>query len=145
MSALIPRSGVTGLRREMDRLFERFWEPEFVELPALGEWAPALDLSETKESVVVKAEVPGIEPKDIQVTLEGQVLTVRGERKHEKEEKEEHYYRRERSYGLFARSVRLPTSVDSNRVDAKFKNGLLTVTLLKKPEARGTSIPIKAE
>jgi HSP20 family protein len=104
-----------------------------------------LDVSETKDSVVVKAEVPGMEPKDIQISLQEQLLTIKGEKQMEKEEKEARYYRAERSYGTFTRSVRLPVAVDGSRVTATFKNGLLTITLPKTPAAKGTMIPIKTE
>jgi HSP20 family protein len=133
------------MRKEMDRLFDRFWEGDFPQLPALGEWAPALDVSETKDAVLVKAEVPGMDSKDIQLSLQEQVLTIKGEKRQEKEEKDEHYYRAERSYGAFARAVRLPTPVDGSRVTATFKNGVLSVTLPKAAAAKGTMIPIKAE
>jgi len=129
----------------MDRLFERLWEGEFPSLPAFGEWSPALDVSETKDAILVKAEVPGMDPKDIQLSLQENTLTIKGEKKQEKEEKGEHFYRAERSYGAFARVVRLPASVDSEKVTASFKNGLLTVTLPKAPAAKGSVIPIKAE
>lgn len=94
---------------------------------------------------MVKAEIPGIEPKEIQVSLQDQVLTIKGEKKQEREEKDEHRYRMERSYGVFARSLQLPVPVDREKVAAKFKNGLLTITLPKMPVARGTTIPIVAE
>ncbi|MBI3455302.1 MAG: Hsp20/alpha crystallin family protein [Candidatus Rokubacteria bacterium] len=146
MQALTPWSGLTSLRKEMDRLFERFWDLDFPELPgALGEWSPKVDLSETKDTLVVKAEIAGIDPKEIQVSLQDQILTIKGEKKQEKEEKDEHYYRVERSYGAFARTVRLPVPVDGSKVTAAFKNGLLTITLPKTPAAKGTTIPIKAE
>jgi len=145
MRSLMPWTGTGSLKREMDRLFERFFEPEWADLPALGDWAPSLDLSETKESLVVKMEVPGMDPKDIQVSLQENLLTVKGEKRQEKEDKDERYHRIERSYGAFTRSVRLPVAVDGSKVDASFKNGLLTVTLPKTPGAKGTTIPIKAE
>jgi HSP20 family protein len=90
-------------------------------------------------------EIPGMEPGDIHVALDNQVLTIKGEKRHEKESKDEHYYRTERSYGAFARTVRLPAAVDGSKVTAGFKNGLLTVTLPKAPGAKGTQIPVKAE
>jgi HSP20 family protein len=133
------------MKKEMDRVFDRFWEGDFPQLPAFGEWAPALDVSETKDAVVVKVEVPGADPKDIQVSLQDEVLTLKGEKKQEKEEKDEHYYRSERSYGAFVRAVRLPAPVDGSKVTASFKQGVLTVTLPKAPAAKGTTIPIKAE
>ncbi len=144
MKGLTPWTGMTALKKEMDRLFERFWETDFPEWPALGEWAPKLDVADTKEALVVTAEIPGIEPGEIELTLQDQVLAIKGEKKHEKEEKEEQYYRMERSYGAFARTIRLPVPVDASRVTATFKNGLLTVTLPKGAAAKGTTIPIKA-
>jgi HSP20 family protein len=144
MRALTPWTGFTTFKREMDRLFDRFGELEFPELPFATEWSPTLDVSETKDALVIKAEIPGIEPKDIQVVLQDQVLTIKGEKKAEREEKEEHHYRKERACGAFARSVRLPVPVDSGKVEATFKNGLLTITLPKTAAAKGTTIPIKA-
>ena len=86
-----------------------------------------------------------MEEKDIQVSLQENLLTIKGEKKQEKEAKDEHYHRVERSYGSFTRAVRLPVAVDASKVTASFKNGLLTVTLPKTPAAKGTMIPIKAE
>ena len=106
---------------------------------------PNLDLSETKEALTVKVEIPGMDSKDVQVTLQENVLTIKGEKKEEKESKDERYHRVERNYGAFARSVRLPVGVDGSKVEARFKNGVLTVTLPKTPGARGTTVPVKAE
>jgi len=146
MRSLMPWPGTASLKQEMDRLFNRFFEPEWGESPAaLGEWVPSLDLSETKDAFVVKVEIPGMDPKDIQVSLQENLLTIKGEKKQEKEEKDERHHRVERSYGVFTRTVRLPVAVDGSKVDAKFKNGLLTVTLLKTPGAKGTTVPVKAE
>ncbi len=145
MRALTPWSGVTSLRQEMDRLFNRMLDPLADELPTLGEWAPSLDLKETKEALVAKVEVPGMDPKDIQVSLQENLLTIKGEKKQEKEEKDERHHRVERSYGAFTRAIRLPIAVDGEKVTASFKNGLLIITLPKTPAAKGTAIPIKAE
>ena len=145
MRALTPWTGLSTMKREMDRLFDRFWEGDFPQLPSMGDWTPALDVSETKDAVMVKAEVPGMDPKEIQLSLQDQLLTLKGEKKQEKEEKDEHCYRVERSYGAFVRAVRLPATVDGSKVTAGFKNGLLTVTLPKAPAAKGNIIPIKAE
>jgi HSP20 family protein len=145
MRGLMPWTGMGSLKQEMDRLFDRFAEFKWDEFPALGEWAPSMDISETKENLVAKVEVPGMEEKDIQVSLQENLLTIKGEKRQEKEEKEERYHRVERSYGAFMRSVRLPVAVDASRVTATFKNGLLTVTLPKTPAAKGTTIPVKAE
>jgi HSP20 family protein len=145
MRNLMPWTGMTSLKSEMDRVLDRFFEPKWEEYAALGEWAPSLDLSESKEAFVVKAEVPGMEPGDIQVSLQENLLTIKGEKRQEKEQKDERYHRVERNYGAFARSVRVPVAVDGSKVDARFKNGLLTVTLPKMPGAKGTAIPVKAE
>ena len=146
MRSLMPWTGMTGLKQEMDRVFDRFFEPQWSEFPAApGEWAPSLDLAETKDAFVVKAEVPGMDPKDIQVSLQENLLTIKGEKKWEKEDKDERYHRVERSYGAFTRGVRLPVTVDGSKVNAAFKNGLLTVTLPKTAGAKGTTIPVKAE
>jgi HSP20 family protein len=134
------------MKKEMDRLFDRFWDGDVFRAPALGEWSPTVDVAETAEAVVVTAEVPGMDASGIHVSVQDNViLTLTGEKKQEKEEKDERYYHAERSYGAFARAVRLPEAVDSSKATATFKNGLLTVTLPKGPEAKGTMIPIKTE
>jgi HSP20 family protein len=145
MRGLMPWTGMASMKSEMDRLFDRFAELRWNELPALGDWAPSMDISETKDSLVCKVEVPGMEQKDIQISLQENLLTIKGEKKQEKEEKEEHYHRIERSYGAFTRSLRLPVAVDAGKVTATVKSGVLTVTLPKTPAAKGTMIPVKAE
>ena len=145
MRALTPWTPMSSLRQEMDRLFDRFFEPMTEDTFALGEWAPSLDLTETKDALVAKLEVPGMDPKDIQVSLQEQLLTIKGEKKHEKEEKDERRHRIERAYGAFTRAIRLPVAVDGEKVSAGFKNGVLTITLPKTPAAKGTTIPVKAE
>jgi HSP20 family protein len=126
----------------MERFFDRFVEPigEPFETMA-GDWVPKLDVTETKEAMIVKAEMPGVDPKDIEVTF----ITLKGERAKEAEGKEERYHRMERTYGAFLRSVRLPMAVDGSKVTATFKNGVLVVTLPKTPAAKGTFIPVKEE
>ena len=143
MGALMPRTG-TSLRQEIDRLFDRFTEPGWPQRPALGDWEPKVDVSETKDAVVVRAEIPGVDQKDIGLSLQEGVLTIKGEKEEEKEEKDKRYHRVERSYGAFARAIRLPAAVDSSKVSATFKDGVLTVTLPKTAAAKGTAIPIKA-
>ena len=145
MRAMMPSTGMSNLKQEFERFFGPFGELKLEEFPAVGDWAPSMDVSETKEALVVKAEVPGLDPKDIQISLQEQYLTIKGEKTQEKLDKEERYHRVERFYGSFARSVRLPVGVDGSRVTASFKNGLLTVTLPKTAAAKGTTIPIKAE
>jgi HSP20 family protein len=129
----------------MDRLFERFFESPWAEMPALGDWTPALDMSEGKDAITVKAELPGVDPKEINISLEGDTLTIKGEKEQKKEEKDERSHRIERSYGAFMRSISLPTPVDASKVTATFKDGVVTITLPKAPGAKGTTIPLKAE
>ncbi len=140
-----PFGELTTFRREMDRLFERF----FGELPGLGlpgmVWAPRLDMSETKDSLVVKAELPGLEAKDLDISVSGDTLTIKGEKKQEKEEKDEHRHLIERSHGAFSRMVELTAPVAADKIKATFKNGVLTITLPKTEEAKRKAIPIKVE
>ncbi|HAY21302.1 MAG TPA: molecular chaperone [Desulfobacterales bacterium] len=141
-----PFREVSRLRREMDRVFEDFFGPRrWGLIPWEGEWTPAMDVAETDEQVVVKAEIPGIEPKEINISLTGDVLTVKGEKKSEREEKKENYHLVERSYGAFSRSVTLPAAVDADKIDAKYEKGVLTITCPKKEAVKPKQIEIKAE
>jgi HSP20 family protein len=134
------------IRREMDRLWDSFLEGRPMRrAEESGEWLPSLDVSETKNDVVIKAELPGMDPKDIDISLANGFLTIKGEKKHEKEEKEENYHLVERSYGSFTRSVRLPREVQSDKISASFKNGVLRVTIPKSEEAKIKEIKIKVE
>jgi len=142
---LMPWAGFGNMKQEMDRLFDRLVATKWDDYPTLGEWCPSMDISETKDSLVVKVEVPGMDQKDIRISLQENLLTITGEKRQEKDEKEERYHRVERSYGAFTRGVRLPVAVDGSKVVATFKSGLLTVTLPKTPAAKGTTIPIKGE
>jgi len=142
MRLLVPGNGLTTLRNEMDRLFDRIWEGEMPER-AMGEWTPVLDFSETKDFYFVKVEIPGMDPKEIKISFQDHVLTISGERKKEEEKKEERFYRLERSYGMFTRSIRLPMPVDGTKVDALFKNGVLTVSIPKAEASKGVYVPIK--
>jgi len=147
MSSLIPWTGrgdLTTLRREMDRVFDRFFEGWPFRVSAEGrEWAPSVDVSETAKKVVVKAEVPGMDAKDIDITVTGDILTIRGERKQVKEEKEENFHRIERSYGAFSRSIRLPAEVETDKVDAAYKDGVLKITMSKTKKASAKKIEVK--
>jgi len=145
MRTLAPWGG--ELKREMERFFDRFAEPvlePFATMTA-GAWAPMLDVSETKDAMIVTAELPGVDAKEIGIELTGDLLTLKGEKEKRTEEKEERYHRVERTYGAFLRSVRLPMAVDGSKVTATFKNGVLVVTLPKTPAAKGTTIPVKIE
>lgn len=106
-------------------------------------WAPPVDIYETEQNLVMKVELPGIDPKDVEVQLENNTLRIRGERKFEKEVSEENFQRVERSYGSFARSFTLPSTVDPNHAAADYKDGVLTLTLAKREEAKPKTIKIE--
>jgi HSP20 family protein len=145
MRSVKPWLRITDLRQELDRLFDRMFESRWDQFPATGDWVPSLDLSETTDALVLKMEVPGMDAKDVQVSLQENLLTVKGERKQEKEETGEQYHQVERRHGAFTRSVRLPVGVDGSKVNATFKNGLLVVTMPKTPAAKGFTIPVTPE
>jgi HSP20 family protein len=127
-----------AFHRDIDRMFEDFsrsWR-----LPTLAEretlLAPVIDVSETDDTIEVSAELPGIDEKDVDVEVADNVLTIKGEKKSEKEEKKKDFHLVERSYGSFLRSVPLPYDVDPAKVTAKFAKGVLTVTMPKPPQAK---------
>jgi HSP20 family protein len=107
-----------------------------------GAWAPAVDIYEQNGNIVLKAELPGVDPKDVEVRLENNVLTLSGERRFDNEVKRESYHRIERAYGSFTRSFTLPSVVDQEKIKAEYKDGVLRVTLPKKEEARPKQISI---
>jgi HSP20 family protein len=143
MKTLVPAKGIASLRREMDQLFDRIWQQDAFGLTSAGEWSPETDFLETKEGFVAKLEVPGIDPKDITVSLHDGLLMIKGEKKQEIEEKNGHFYRMERTYGSFVRSIRIPAEIEESRVNATFKNGLLTIFLPKTADAKVANVPIK--
>ena len=132
--------------KEMDRFWDSFLEGTLRERDEDGtEWFPSLDVSETKNDFVVKAELPGIDPKDIDISLTDGMLTIRGEKKQERDEKEENYHLIERSYGTFSRSVSLSRDVKPDKINASYKDGVLRVALPKSEETKKKEIKIKVE
>jgi HSP20 family protein len=109
-----------------------------------GAWVPPVDVFESGDDLLIRAEIPGVEKDDIEINVENNSLTIRGERKHEKETAEERAYRRERTYGTFLRSFRLPRTVDSARISASYRNGVLELRLPRAEEARAKKIRIEA-
>ena len=105
-------------------------------------WAPAVDIYETEGNLVVKAELPGVDPKQVEVRVEENTLYLKGERKFENEVNKEHYHRVERAYGTFARSFALPGSVEPDKVAAEYNDGLLTITIPKREEAKPKTVKI---
>src|SRR5262245_6105100 len=137
-----PRDVFDAMRQEMNRLLEHFesggqrWPSLFgrrgggVELVV-----PELDVRESSEGLAIEAELPGVDEKDVSVTLAGGILTIKGEKKQEREEKSDNYHLAERSFGAFERSLHLPDTVDDSKVEARFEKGVLKITAAKKPEA----------
>ena len=133
-------SPVMAIQSEMNRMFDQFFNDPFTLLPLssmrnVSEFLPRVDVSETDESMLVTAELPGMEEKDIQISLENEALVISGEKKNDVEEKGKNFHRVERSYGSFQRVIPLVTDIDEDKVNATFKNGVLTVTLPKTPAA----------
>jgi HSP20 family protein len=130
----------------MDRLFEEsFVRPGGGRLAPAGMEIPAVDMYQTDDAVVVKSAIPGIKPEDIDISITGDTLTIRGETKVEEEVNEENYMRRERRYGSFCRSLALPLPVVTDKAEAEFENGVLTLTLPKAEEVKPKAIKIKAK
>jgi HSP20 family protein len=131
---------VATLQRDISRVFDDFWtrfeRPFGLMNGFLGASWPTADVSETDKAVEVVVELPGMDEKDIDVSVSDDVLTIRGEKKSETEKREKGYYLSERKFGSFHRSIPLPASVDKDKVDAHFKKGVLTVTLPKTPDAQ---------
>lgn len=139
-----PFEELMSLREAMDRLFEEsiVWPRSWL-APAAQSFAT--DIYETEDEVVVKASLPGVKPEDIDVSVVGDTLTIKGEVKEEKEVKEQNYIRKERRFGSFCRSFTLPVSVNPDKATAEFENGMLTLTLPKAEEVKPKSIAIKAK
>jgi len=135
---------VNSLQKQMNSMFDSFFRGFDLDV-SRGGFSPALDVNETPEAVIVKAEIPGIPVKDVDISLTGDVLTISGEKKEEKEEKGENYHRVERSFGSFHRSVSLPSYIDSAKVEASARDGILTITIGKKPEMKARKISVKVK
>ncbi len=133
--------GLSGLQEQVNRLFETSFKGRS-DNSALTTWAPAVDIYETENELVVKADLPDINEKDLDVRIENNTLTVRGERKFEKKVEEENYLRVERTYGSFSRSFSLPNTVNSEAIKAVYKNGVLTVELPKRAESKPKQIKV---
>jgi HSP20 family protein len=140
-----PFRDLVATQDRFNRLFNDAFSRAFGE-SELGtqSWTPAVDIYETEHNLVLKAELPGVEPKDVEARVEDGTLYLKGERKFEKEVKEENFHRVERSYGSFVRSFTLPGSVDAEKVSAEYKDGILTLTMPKKEEAKPKTIKIQA-
>jgi HSP20 family protein len=143
-----PFRNLVSLQEHMNRLFDDSFRgvsprPDDGDWALGGSWAPAVDIFEKDGNIVLKAELPGVSSKEVDIRIENNVLTLRGERKLEQEIKKENVHRVERTYGAFSRSFTLPSVVDTEKIKAEFKDGVLTVTLPKREEAKPKQIQVQ--
>jgi HSP20 family protein len=136
-----PIRELDSLQSDMNRLFDRFFEGRTANGTS-RRWIPAMDLLETEDHLVLRGDLPGLTEDDIDIEIKDNVLTVSGERRSDKEEKGEGYYRVERAFGSFSRSLTLPQGVDADRVEANFDKGVLEVRIPKPAEAKPTRVQI---
>jgi HSP20 family protein len=137
-----PFQELSSLQNRVNSLFQDYGRTGQDELTTTGSFVPAVDVYEDEHKVTLKLEIPGIKQEDVDVRLENNTLTVRGERNFEKEEKEENFHRIERRYGSFARSFSLPTTLDSEKIQAKYENGVLKIEIAKRAEAKPKQIKV---
>jgi HSP20 family protein len=140
-----PFQELMGNQERMNQLFRNSFSNFGDDTLTSGAWAPAVDIYETQETIEMTFEIPGVNQKDIKVNIENNLLTVSGERKFEHEDKRNNYHRLERSYGAFQRSFTVPSAVDPNKINAVFENGLLRLTLAKRPETQPRAIEVKVK
>jgi len=142
--ALAPLTTLNRIRDEIDRLFEDPFSLLASGRSFFAGWTPSVDIYEDKDKMTVRAELPGMRKEDIEVSLDGNTLTICGERKQEEEHKEGESYRSERYFGRFQRSITLPTAADPGKIQASYKDGILTVTCPKSEEAKRKQIQVQA-
>jgi len=146
-SALSPyRRGVNlfdSFRREIDELFDRMVRADGSDGQAMTAWAPQVDVEETEKGFLVKADLPGVDPKDVDIRVADNVLTVRGGKEEKKEEKKKNYHRMERFCGQFYRAIALPAGTDADKVNATSANGVITITIPKRSEAQPKKITVQ--
>jgi HSP20 family protein len=140
-------SDVLNMQREIDRMFDSFFRGGSDDEGQMfsSSWSPATDIVEHENEYVVNLELPGVRKDDVKITMQDNTLTVRGEKSEEKESKGTNYHRVERSYGAFERSFALPSSVRADKIDASFKDGILSMTLPKAEEAKPKQIEVKVQ
>lgn len=148
-----PFGGLSRWERDMDRMMEEFfgrrmrpfWPERWSRAEEVEMTVPSVDVFEEKDDVVVKAELPGLDKDNIEVNVTDHLLTIKGEKKKEEEVKEENYYRAERSYGSFLRTLELPKDVQADKVKASFKNGILEIRMPKTEEAKAKEVKVKID
>jgi HSP20 family protein len=137
-----PNADLSRLQHSMNRLFDSFFGGEGQDGSALLSWAPTVDIAETDDEIRLVADIPGMEQKDINLAVKDNTLILKGERQEENKDEKTNYYRNERIFGSFYRSFSLPSMVDVDKVKAKYKDGVLTITMPKVEEARPKEISI---
>jgi HSP20 family protein len=140
-----PLGELSSFRKEMDWLWDKFFSDKPLGKMFREDWFPSVDISETKEKLLIKAELPGLEAQDVDINISGDVLIIKGEKKKEEEQKDEHYYSCERYTGSFQRSFRLPVNVKIDKIEATFDKGVLNISLPKTEEAKKKNIKIKVK
>jgi HSP20 family protein len=144
MSVLSPFRGLSTLQEQINRVFNETLERRSEE-SNLTTWAPAVDIFETENALVVKADLPDIDPKDLDIRVENNILTIRGERKFERSENQDNYLRVERAYGTFSRSFSLSNTVNPDAIKAEYQNGVLTLHVPKREEAKPRQIKVNVD
>jgi HSP20 family protein len=141
---LDPFSELENIQKQMNQMFDVSLarNPLSDVFSSGGQWMPSIDLCENKDSIIVKADLPGMRREEIELSIQEDHLILKGEKKKDSEVKEENYYKAERFFGSFVRTIPLPSAVDSGKADAKYQDGVLTVTLPKKEEAKPKQIAI---
>lgn len=132
-------------QRDMANLFESSLEPLPERISREATWAPSMDVTEDKEGIMVKVDLPGVKQENIYIEVTGKTLTIKGERKHEEEKKEKNYHRVERFYGSYSRTVTLPDYADMDKIKAEYKNGVLELSIPKREEAKPKQIKIEVK
>jgi len=133
------------MQREINKMFDNFFRGggQADEATSLSLWTPAVDITEGDNEFIVKVELPGVKKDDVKITLESNILTIKGEKKQDGEEKKQDYHRVERSYGAFQRSFNLPTAVKAEKIDAVYNDGILSISIPKAEEAKPKQIEVK--
>jgi HSP20 family protein len=140
-----PLGELSSVRREMDKLWNRFLgETPFARTGGEG-WSPSVDISETKDHLAIMAELPGLDAKDVNVSITGDILTIKGEKRKETEEKDEHHHYVERYYGSFERSFKIPVNVRDDKIAATFDKGVLKIVMPKTEESKKKEIEVKVK
>lgn len=140
-----PSPWMSQMRQEWDDMWQRFFSGPPEGTSAIANWSPQVDVEETNDSILVKADLPGIDPKDVEIAVQDRSLTLKGEKHEEREDKQKQYHRIERFSGSFFRTIPLPAEADLERISASSSKGVVTITIPKKPGSQARKVMIKAK